>query len=170
MAIFRRTDPKARADLVRVQSEVARLSAALAHYLPAATDGAGADAGADPARGSMPPLPDIDGLRDRVDEIDQRVTQLAPPDLAARVDAVATQLEALDARITAVSTELANQLGELGNDIDALNNRPTEPIDEEGIEELRDTQLRLAMEQARYQIAFRADLARLAEHLQRNMP
>jgi hypothetical protein len=36
------------------------------------------------------------------------------------------------------------------------------------IDELRDGQVRLANEQARYQIAFREDLARLAEQLRRS--
>ena len=53
--------------------------------------------------------------------------------------------------MTAVSTELANQLTELGHDIDGTH---------EG-------QVKLANEQARYQIAFREDLARLAEETQR---
>ena len=67
-----------------------------------------------------------------------------------------------------MSTELANQLSELGNDIEALNNRPPgAPLDEGTLDELRDTQTRLASEQARYQIAFREDLARLAEQLRR---
>ena len=70
--------------------------------------------------------------------------------------------------MTAVSTELANQLTELGHDIDALGARaagdgPTRPC----VGELRDGQVRLANEQARYQIAFREDLARLADELKR---
>lgn len=78
------------------------------------------------------------------------------------------RLTSLDDRVTSVSTELANQLSELGNDIDALNSRPPgTPLDEATVDELRDTQTRLASEQARYQIAFREDLARLAEQLRR---
>ncbi len=74
----------------------------------------------------------------------------------------------LDARVTSVSTELANQIAELGNDIDALNSRPPgDGVDPEAVGELRDGQVRLANEQARYQIAFREDLARLAEQLRR---
>jgi hypothetical protein len=88
-------------------------------------------------------------------------------ELAARIDALAEQLSGLESRLTAVSTELGNQLTELGNDIDALSSRPDTPLDEEAVAELRDTQTRLATEQARYQIAFREDLARLAEQLRR---
>lgn len=88
--------------------------------------------------------------------------------LTARLDQVAAQLSDLDTRVTMVSRELANQLSELGNDIDALAQRPDgAPVDEEVLEELRDSQLRLANEQARYQIAFRSDLARLAEQMRR---
>jgi predicted nucleic acid-binding Zn-ribbon protein len=88
--------------------------------------------------------------------------------LEARIDSLAERLETLDARLTAVSAELAHQLSELGNDIDALTSRdPATPLDEATIDELRDSQTRLATEQARYQIAFREDLARLAEQLRR---
>jgi hypothetical protein len=67
-----------------------------------------------------------------------------------------------------VSTELANQLTELGKDIDALGNRPSgDTIDPEALAAVRDGQVKLANEQARYQIAFREDLARLAHELKR---
>jgi len=85
-----------------------------------------------------------------------------------RLDALAAQLAALDDRVTSVATELANQLTELGHDIDALAAR--RPGDGDGavvIGELRDGQVRLANEQARYQLAFREDLARLADSLKR---
>ena len=120
---------------------------------------------------------EIDRLEKTLQRYDARATQVenaiaAQPDTAtslqARVDAVAEQLNALEGRLATVSTELANQLSELGNDIEALNNRPPgTPIDDGTLDELRDTQTRLASEQARYQIAFREDLARLAEQLPR---
>ncbi len=77
------------------------------------------------------------------------------------------KLAALDDRITAVSTELANQLTELGHDIDALNAVPANGVDEEALTAVRDGQVKLANEQVRYQIAFREDLARLAQELKR---
>lgn len=73
------------------------------------------------------------------------------------------RLSTLDHRVTSVSTELANQLTELGQDIDALGTH----VGPEALGAVRDGQVRLANEQARYQIAFREDLARLAEQLQR---
>ncbi len=120
---------------------------------------------------------EIGRLDETLQRYDERAKQFedalaAQPDsataLQARVDAIAEQLSALEGRLTTVSTELANQLTELGNDIEALNNRPPgTPLDEGTLDELRDTQTRLASEQARYQIAFREDLARLAEQLRR---
>jgi len=77
------------------------------------------------------------------------------------------KLAALDDRITSVSTELANQLTELGHDIDALNAKPANGVDDEALTAVRDGQVKLANEQVRYQIAFREDLARLAQELKR---
>jgi uncharacterized protein YhaN len=78
------------------------------------------------------------------------------------------KLAALDDRVTSVSTELANQLTELGHDIDALTNRPGgDGVDTEALASVREGQVKLANEQARYQIAFREDLARLAQEVKR---
>jgi hypothetical protein len=82
-----------------------------------------------------------------------------------RLDDLATRLDGVDARITAVSTELAHQIDELSGEIDAAGPHP--PADDV-VEELRDAQTRLANEQARYQIAFRHDLADLADRLRRH--
>ena len=91
-----------------------------------------------------------------------------PPDPAERLDTLAAQLVDLDARVTSATTELANQLTELGNEIDALDRRPAAAgTDAAIVGELREGQVRLATEQARYQIAFREDLARIADQLKR---
>jgi Zn-dependent oligopeptidase len=75
-------------------------------------------------------------------------------------------LARIDARLAEVVQQFSNQFLELGNEIDhALSRHPSAadlPIDE-----LRAAQERLASEQARYQIAFREDLARLADDLRR---
>ena len=140
MSFFRRTTKNSE-DLDRVKAEIGRLDESLKRYDERAKQFEDAVAGR--ARG--------DGAA-----------------AAARVDAIAERLDALEGRLTSVSTELANQLSELGTDIEALNNRPPgTPVDDGTIDELRDTQTRLASEQARYQIAFREDLARLAEQLRR---
>lgn len=100
---------------------------------------------------------------------------------------VAEQMTSMDGRVTAVSTELANQLTELSRDIDELNRRTQEAgggesgevIDTTELEarlaerldtaivDVLDTTEKLAAEQARYEIQFRADLAELAERLRR---
>jgi ferritin-like metal-binding protein YciE len=80
----------------------------------------------------------------------------------------------LDQRLTNVSIELANQLSELGRDIDGLGQRAPEVaegvVNDEVVDALRGGQVKLANEQARYEIAFREDLAALAEQLRRGRP
>lgn len=101
-------------------------------------------------------------------EEELRAAAAVEPDPDPRLDELAAKLSELDQRVTAVSTELANQMSELNNDLEALAKRPPgSGVDEEILDELRDGQVRLANEQARYQIAFREDLARLAEQLRR---
>lgn len=125
----------------------------------------------------------------RVAEAERRVAE-AEERLAAAERAVQAATEeastagerigTVDARLTQVSTELANQLAELSGELDAAAARSAsvddEPVvdaeqslglDPELVEELLDAQERLAAEQARYQIAFRQDLADLADRLKR---
>jgi septal ring factor EnvC (AmiA/AmiB activator) len=104
-------------------------------------------------------------LESRIGDLDARAVA---SDHTGRLDHLAAQLADLDARVTAVATELANQITELGNDIDGRP--PADGADVTVVGELRDGQVRLATEQARYQIAFREDLARLAEQLRRPLP
>ena len=77
--------------------------------------------------------------------------------------AVREHMAVLDQRLTNVSTELANQLSELGRDIDGLGQRIPEvaegTVSDEVVDALRGGQVKLANEQARYEIAFRQDLA-----------
>jgi hypothetical protein len=91
-------------------------------------------------------------------------------------------MTAVDGRVTSVSTELANQLTELSSDIDAVGRQSSgdggaldaaeiearlgERLDT-AIDDVLDTTERLAAEQARYEIQFRADLAELAERYRR---
>jgi DNA repair exonuclease SbcCD ATPase subunit len=141
MSFFRRTTKNSE-DLDRVKAEIGRLDESLKRY----------DERTKQFEDALAAKPEVDG----------------DADVGARVDAIAERLDALEGRLTSVSAQLANQLSELGNDIEALNNRPPgTPVDDGTIDELRDTQTRLANEQARYQIAFREDLARLAEQLRR---
>ncbi len=140
MGWFRRGNPIDPEELERVKEEVRSLREALAA---------------------------ADERRQQQEE-EVRAAAAAEPDPDPRLDELAAKLNELDRRVTAVSTELANQMSELNNDIEALAKRPPgSGPGEEVLDELRDGQVRLANEQARYQIAFREDLARLAEQLRR---
>ena len=117
-------------------------------------------------------------------------------EITGRLDGVSDEVARVNARITGVSTELANQDTELGNEIDALEQAPSDPgrapsgtnghapdldvdaivirlndsVDEivqEVLDEVEESTGRLAAEQARYQIQFRQDLADMADQLRR---
>jgi chromosome segregation ATPase len=105
---------------------------------------------------------DVASLSARVDELRTKIDVWTKSQHAR-----GEQLTALDRRVTAVSTELANQLSELSGDIEKLADSPSGATDPVAVRELAVGQERLANEQARYQIAFREDLARLAEELRR---
>lgn len=83
-----------------------------------------------------------------------------------RIEGLAERLDEVDQRITSISTELANQISEISNDIESLGAK--QPPTDQVVDELLDAQERLANEQARYQIAFRHDLAELADRLKRS--
>ncbi|HBU75539.1 MAG: hypothetical protein CL447_05155 [Acidimicrobiaceae bacterium] len=87
---------------------------------------------------------------------------------AQTLNDIVERTDALDARITSTSTELARQLDELGTELATFSDQ--EPVDVVGIvngalDEIRRGQMRLANEQARYQSAFRTDIAVLIEQL-----
>jgi len=123
-----------------------------------------------------------DDTREAVDEMRQQLGQMAE------------RMTSLDRRLTNVSTELANQLTELSRDIDEMSRTPAttlpppqaagldsaiDDLDTDelelrlaekfdmAIDDVRESQQRLAAEQARYEIKFREDLAELAERLRR---
>jgi DNA repair exonuclease SbcCD ATPase subunit len=147
----------------------------------------------EPPPAPAPPAPTIDPkqldlLSAKLERLSERVDQAAkdaetsgldeqlvdePRVDPAEVAEIRTSLEQLtsrvaevDARITAISVELANQISELSGDLESLGGN--EPPTDEVVDELRDAQTRLASEQARYQIAFRQDLADLADRLKRS--
>jgi chromosome segregation ATPase len=123
-------------------------------------------------------------LRDRVNAIADRLA--ATDGLAAQIAQLAErvaandsttrqateQVSAVEQRLNAVSTELANQVSELGRDIDGLAAHSSEvgngTVSDEVIDTLKSAQVKLAAEQARYEIAFRQDLAELAEQVRRS--
>lgn len=116
----------------------------------------------------------------RVGEITNRLdVPLPPPEeppptldpaelgaLRTRLDELAIRIDSVDLRISAIATELAHQIDEISDDLEARS--AGSPAAEEVVDELRDAQARLANEQARYQIAFRQDLADLADRLRRS--
>ena len=79
----------------------------------------------------------------------------------------AERLNLIEQRLVSLGNELAHQIHEMGNEIEKLASRETDGSLGEIAESLRATQVRLAQEQARYEIAFRQDLAALADQLQR---
>lgn len=143
------------------------------------------------AAAANPPAPevkatDLDILRAKVqrlaDRLDAPLSAPAPPppppalegtpagpvDLSSieeRLTQLTERLDQVDLRVTSIATELANQLTELSSDIEKASAEGTGGDFEALAEELREAQERLANEQARYQIAFRQDLADLANRL-----
>ena len=111
----------------------------------------------------------IERLANRIDD-DNRddensVLRPAVEELTAKMQRIGERIDQIDQRISSISNELANQITELSDDIEALGGR--EPATDDVVDELRDAQTRIAAEQARYQIAFRQDLAELADRLRR---
>jgi len=126
----------------------------------------------------------LDELNSKLSILSERVT-VSADDARQAKDQTAT----LHERISNVSHELANQLGELSREIDGLSGRGTAPsmppplptlpaptnfepsqlVAEELVSQLRSSQVKLANEQARYEIAFRQDLAKLAEQVKRSI-
>ena len=100
----------------------------------------------------------------------QLAERVSAGDNAARL--AAEQVANIELRLEAVSTELANQVTELGRDIDGLaaqsNEAAPDPVTDETIDGVKTAQVKLAAEQARYEIAFRQDLAALADQVRRN--
>ena len=113
----------------------------------------------------------VDGLTSRVDELGERKPPPASDpaeldEIRSSIDRLVSRIDDVDRRITSISTELANQISELSGDLEQLGGN--EPPTEQVVDELRDAQTRLANEQARYQIAFRQDMADLADRLRRH--
>ncbi len=105
------------------------------------------------------------------------VTELS--ELRARVNEQAERIETesghnrkvlervsdIETRITGMGAELSRQLHELGSDIDELSKRVDDDATSQAVDALKAAQIRLATEQARYEITFRQDLADLANQL-----
>jgi hypothetical protein len=112
---------------------------------------------------------EVAALREQLDELGRRLDS-GDTDRRQLADVVGT----LQQRVTSVGTELTNQLTELSGEIDGLQARPDPTAAIAAVDGLRGDvgglrtgQERLAGEQARYQIAFREDLAAIADQLAR---
>lgn len=128
---------------------------------------------------------EVEALRAEIATVSSRLDTPSPADeLRAELAALADRLAASDAdarataerlavieqRLTSVSEELARQIDELSGDISALAELPSReqaPESAAVVEALRAGQARLANEQARYEIALRADLASVADQVRR---
>jgi seryl-tRNA synthetase len=111
----------------------------------------------------------IEAMVAEVNELRQLVN-----DQAARIDAetqrnhdIIERVNDIESRITGMGAELSRQLHELGNDIDELSKRADDDATVLAVDALKAAQIRLATEQARYEITFRRDLADLADQLLR---
>ena len=108
-------------------------------------------------------------LRAEVAELRKQVAEHAARSAAekALADEIGDKLSALDARVSSMGAELSHQLHELGNEIEQLSKHSTDDAVMAGLHDLRQAQVRIASEQARYAITFRHDLAQLADRLMR---
>jgi chromosome segregation ATPase len=80
---------------------------------------------------------------------------------------IADRLTVLEGRVSGMGSELSRQMHELSDEIERLSHATSTNEGETVLTQLRASQTRLATEQARYEIAFRQDLATLAEMLRR---
>lgn len=112
---------------------------------------------------------DLAALRAEVEalrsELVRRTTDLSL--LTAAANTLDQRIAGLDARMVAMSSEVSAQLHELGGEIDRLATQAPTPELAAAIDSLHASQRRLANEQARYEIAFRQDLAAIADALRR---
>lgn len=81
--------------------------------------------------------------------------------------ATAERLALIEQRLVSMGNELSHQLHEMGNEIEQLNKDGGDSVSAEVVAALRESQIKLAQEQARYQIVFRQDLAALADQVKK---
>ena len=123
---------------------------------------------------------EVDEIRSQLATLVAQIQQIADADSSrgTQLESVMSQLRQLDGRIGQIGNEVTHQLTELSTDIDKLGHRTqdlSEHIDHltelpSVVDEVRSDQARLANEQARYEIAFRQDLAEVAEMVMKKRP
>lgn len=123
---------------------------------------------------------EVDEIRTQLASLVGQIQQIAEADTSrgAQLESVMSQLRQLDGRIGQIGNEVTHQLTELSTDIDKLGHRTQDlsnHIDHltelpSVVDGVRSDQARLANEQARYEIAFRQDLAEVAEMVMKKRP
>lgn len=111
---------------------------------------------------------DLDTLRAEFVQmrVDLDATRKQLDEMITINDKVVADLRLLDDRLVHMGREFANQIHELATGIDGLE-KHADSVSAETVAELHDVQARLAAEQVRYEIAFRQDLAEIADQLRR---
>ena len=109
----------------------------------------------------------LDALQAEVIALREQVNVNAQQASADKQSLVALleQFAAMESRITGMGSELSRQLHELGTDIEKLQQHVENDTVGDTVQALKTAQVRLATEQARYEITFRQDLAALANEL-----
>ena len=109
----------------------------------------------------------IEAMQSELAELRSQVQQQNSTIMSEReiAQSIAERISALEGRVSGMGSELSRQLHELGNDIEELSKRADESGVTEVVDALKAAQVRLATEQARYEITFRQDLAALANQI-----
>jgi chromosome segregation ATPase len=110
---------------------------------------------------------DLDLLRSELEalraELTKRTNELSF--VTAATNGLDQRINAIDSRLSNMTSELTHQLHELGNEIQTITEQQQDPASVAALEQLRVNQTRIANEQARYEIAFRQDLATPSHHI-----
>ncbi|NBR99113.1 MAG: hypothetical protein EBT42_01840 [Actinobacteria bacterium] len=112
---------------------------------------------------------DLETLKTELVELREELTKRtnALSLVTAMTNGLDQKISIIDQRVTKMTTELSHQIHELGSEIETLTKSSQDNASREALEQLRISQIRIANEQARYEIAFRQDLAELVEQIRR---
>ncbi len=112
---------------------------------------------------------DLETLKTELVELREELTKRtnALSLVTAMTNGLDQKISIISQRVTTMTTELSHQIHELGSEIETLTKSSQDNASREALEQLRINQIRIANEQARYEIAFRQDLAELVEQIRR---
>ncbi|MFM8902638.1 MAG: hypothetical protein ACKOGG_04590 [Actinomycetota bacterium] len=88
--------------------------------------------------------------------------------VTAATNGLDQKITIIDKRLATMTTEMSHQMHELGREIETISKTTQESASREALEQLKVSQTRIANEQARYEIAFRQDLAEIVEQLRKS--